>query len=155
MGAAAGCPPVGCSAHHAALRGQLRANKPLRCQHPHTKPPEAQLKEDVVQCRRSPEWKPAATGQLHFPISGPRCSDATVATSWWVRDTRRAVGRQTCSLERLGKEGTHRGEGWAGEPPTQLGTLHPSHTAPCRWWRPSGCGKRGCAPRMARSGGQP
>lgn len=54
-----------------------------------------------------------AAGQFHFPISGPRCSDATRATSWWVRDTRRAVGRQTCSREGLDEEGRHRREGWA------------------------------------------
>lgn len=117
---------MGCSTHQTALQGQPQANKPLQCRHPHTKPPEAQPEEEKLQCRHSPEWKPVAAGQFHFPISGPRCSDTTRATSWWVCDTRRAVGRQTCSWEGLGEGGRHRGEGWAHRVHHVAGGDHPA-----------------------------
>lgn len=117
---------MGCSTHQTALQGQPQANKPLQCQHPHTKPPEAQPEEEKLQCRHSPEWKPVAAGQFHFPILGPRCSDTTRATSWWVCGTRRAVGRQTCSWEGLGEGGRHCGEGWAHRVHHVAGGDHPA-----------------------------
>lgn len=93
-------------------------------------------------------WKPAMSEAASAPLPHPGV-DASEATSCQVCDGGGGKAEGPAEGSQRGRAAPQGRTGRAARPTTQG---DPTPTTPCPWWRPSGCGKKGCVQRTGRSG---